>query len=82
MLTVLIRMESTFFCSKSIFGLPPGNPLEATLHMTEENLLAPVDRQFFFPTSRQRLAETALPLQTWLLNDANTLSKGSTQPST
>ncbi|EDR03254.1 uncharacterized protein LACBIDRAFT_295303 [Laccaria bicolor S238N-H82] len=29
---------------KSIFGLPPGNPLEATLHMTEETLLAQVDR--------------------------------------
>ena len=34
---------------------PPGNALEATLHMTEETLLAQVERQYFFPTSRQRL---------------------------
>ena len=59
------RIGIDFFCSKPTFGLPLGKPLEATLHMTEETSLSQVDRQFFFPTSRQRLPETALPLQTW-----------------
>ena len=43
-----------FFCPPSpSLDSPPGNALEATLHMTEETLLAQVERQYFFPTSRQ-----------------------------
>ena len=58
MLTVYIdRIGIDFSGSMSIFRLPPGNPLEATLPMTEEVEEAQVDRQFFFPTSRQRLPE-------------------------
>ena len=64
MLTVYIgRIGIYFFGSMSIFGLPPGNPLEATLPMTGEAEEAQVDRQFLISTSRQRLLEMAFPSQ-------------------
>ena len=67
MLTVYIgRIGIHFFGSMSIFGLPPGYPLEATLAMTEEAKEAQVDCQFFIPTSRQRLLETVFSSQTRL----------------
>ena len=68
MLTVYIDRigNDFFFGSKSIFGLPPGHSLEATLRMTGESSLSQVDRHFFFLTSRQRLAKAASPLQTRL----------------
>ena len=47
------------FCSNSIFGLSPGNPLEVTLHMTVVN-------SSWFLSYKSTMSYLNFPLQIWL----------------
>ena len=65
----MLTDKQTSFCSNSIFGLPPGNPLEATLHTTEETTTPAL--------SGLPIAELAGVFNYAQLDDAKALSKSS-----
>ena len=71
-----------FLYFKSIFGLPPGNPLEATLHMTEETWLPQVDHisslQVDNVCPKCSIADVAGVFNEAQLDEPNTLPKSST----